>query len=392
MRIAVGVDIAKEVHWATALNEVGEALLDRRVPNDPRSLEELIEQLRALDAEITVGLDVVGGIASLAQAMLSAAGLPLVHVPGLAVNRARQGTTGGESKSDPRDARVIADQVRSRRDLRPIAAAEELDTGIRLLVGRRRDLTDEQTRRLARLRDLLTSIHPGLEREVDVTNKGGLWLLTRYVTPAEIRAAGQSRLVAYLRRAGNLRQVEKLAEAALAAARTQRIAVPGEAVAASLIRELAREALATRERLEGLDKELGELLARHPDAALIRSLPGMGAVLTAEFIAEAGTITRFRSADALAAAAGLAPVLRQSGKVRFLRRPAGGNKGLKRVFYQSAFCSLNTPSSRAFYQRKRTEGKRHHQALIALARRRIDVLWAILASRQPFSEEHRKVA
>ena len=96
-----------------------------------------------------------------------------------------------ESKSDPRDARVIADQVRSRRDLRPIAAAEELDTGIRLLVGRRRDLTDEQTRRLARLRDLLTSIHPGLEREVDVTNKGGLWLLTRYVTPAEIRAAGQ---------------------------------------------------------------------------------------------------------------------------------------------------------------------------------------------------------
>ena len=101
MRIAVGVDIAKEVHWATALNEVGEALLDRRVPNDPRSLEELIEQLRALDAEITVGLDVVGGIASLAQAMLSAAGLPLVHVPGLAVNRARQGTTGGEQERSP---------------------------------------------------------------------------------------------------------------------------------------------------------------------------------------------------------------------------------------------------------------------------------------------------
>jgi hypothetical protein len=60
----------------------------------------------------------------------------------------------------------------------------------------------------------------------------------------------------------------------------------------------------------------------------------MGAVLTAELIAEAGDIRRFRSADALAAAAGLAPVLRQSGKVRFLRRPTGGNKGLKRVFYQ----------------------------------------------------------
>jgi NADPH-dependent 2,4-dienoyl-CoA reductase/sulfur reductase-like enzyme len=88
--------------------------------------------------------------------------------------------------------------------------------------------------------------------------------------------------------------------------------------------------------------------------------------------------------DALAAAAGLAPVLRQSGKVRFLRRPTGGNKTLKQVFYQSAFCSLHSPDSRAFYARKRREGKRHHQALIALARRRINVLWAMLQKRQPY--------
>jgi transposase len=95
-------------------------------------------------------------------------------------------------------------------------------------------------------------------------------------------------------------------------------------------------------------------------------------------------LTRVCGVDALAAAAGLAPVLRQSGKARFLRRPAGGNKSLKRVFYQSAFCSLQQPDSRAVYARKRRQGKRHHQAIIALARRRIDVLWAILRSRQPF--------
>ena len=118
----------------------------------------------------------------------------------------------------------------------------------------------------------------------------------------------------------------------------------------------------------------------------------MGAVLTAELIAEAGNLQRFRSADALAAAAGLAPVLRQSGKVRFLKRPTGGNKTLKRVFYQSAFCSLHTADSRTFYDRKRREGKRHHQALIALARRRINVLWAMLQNRQPFQEDFKKAA
>jgi len=131
-------------------------------------------------------------------------------------------------------------------------------------------------------------------------------------------------------------------------------------------------------------RELETLLQRHPDAALIRSLPGMGAVLTAELIAEAGSLSRFRSADALASAAGMAPVLRQSGRTRFLRRPNGGNKGLKRVFYQSPFCSLNHDDSRAFYERKRREGKRHHRAVIALARRRVNVLWAVLNSRTPF--------
>src|SRR5512147_3256269 len=117
----------------------------------------------------------------------------------------------------------------------------------------------------------------------------------------------------------------------------------------------------------------------------------MGAVLTAELIAEAGNLRRFRSADALAAAAGLAPVLRQSGKVRFLKRPTGGNKTLKRVFYQSAF-SLHTADSRTFYDRKRREGKRHHQALIALARRRINVLWAMLQNRQTFQADFKNAA
>ena len=384
MRVAVGIDVAKTAHWVTAIDDAGTVLIDRSVANEPDAIEELIAELRSLEGEVTIGLDVVGGIAGLAEAMLAAASFRLVHVPGLAVNRARQGTTGGEAKSDPRDARVIADQVRTRHDLRTVETGTEIDLELRLLVGRRRDLVDEQTRRLSRLHGLLVSIHPGLERVLDLTTKGSLWLLTRYVTPAEIRRAGRDRLVSHLKRAGGLRTIAQLADAALASAQAQRIAVPGERMAAMFVRELAAEALAARKRLAELDRALEARLTHHPDAALIRSLPGMGAVLTAEFIAEAGTIRRFASADALAAAAGLAPVLRQSGKVRFLRRPTGGNKALKQVFYQAAFCSLHSPDSRAFYARKRREGKRHHQALIALARRRINVLWAMLQRRQPY--------
>jgi transposase len=384
MPISVGIDIAKEAHWVTAVDADGLVRLDRKLPNTPTDIAALIEELVSLGGAIRVGLDVVGGIAGLAEAMLATAGLALVHVPGLAVNRARQGTTGGENKSDPRDARTIADQVRTRSDLRPIDPASELDLEIRLLVGRRRDLVDAQTQRLSRMHDLLVGIFPGLEACLDLKAKGPLHLLTRYVTPAELRAAGKKRLVRHLKAARGLPHVEALVDRALAAAAEQTIAVPAERMTARLIRELATEALVNRIRLLDLDRELEALLERHPDAALIRSLPGMGVVLTAELIAEAGDLSRFRSADALAAAAGMAPVLRQSGRTRFLRRPSGGNKSLKRVFYQSAFCSLGHDDSRIFYDRKRREGKHHHQAVIALARRRVNVLWALLHSRTPF--------
>ena len=381
MRISVGIDIAKEIHWVTAIDADGAVQIDRKLPNTPADIATLSDELTALRGTVRIGLDVIGGIAGLAQAMLAEAGFALVHVPGIAVNRARQGTVGGENKSDPRDARTIADQVRTRPDLRPIEPAAELDLEIRLLVSRRGDIVQAQTQRLSRMRDRLVGVFPGLEACLDIKTKGPLHLLTKFVTPAELPAASKKRLV---QAAGGLPKVEDLADLVLTVAAEQTIAVPAERMTARLIRELANEALASRTRLSELDRELETLLQRHPDAALIRSLPGMGAVLTAELIAEAGNLARFRSADALASAAGMAPVLRQSGRTRFLRRPNGGNKGLKRVFYQSAFCSLNHDDSRAFYERKRREGKRHHQAIIALARRRVNVLWAVLNSRTPF--------
>jgi transposase len=398
MGVAVGIDIAKEFHWVRAVSSGdSRVLLDRRVENDPASIQSLIDELQLLGAEhgaLRAGIDVIGGIAGLVAAMLNDAGIEVVHVSGLAVNRARQGTVGGEHKSDPRDAAVIADQVRHRRDLRPVDALSEIDAGIRLLVGRRRELVVDQTRRIARLRDLLTSIFPGLERIVDPSQKGSVQLLSRYVTPSEIRRAGRRRLIDHIARGGRLsrKHVEALADAALGAAQTQTITVPGERVAADLVRELALEVAAAKQRLAVLDADLEAALERHPDAALIRSLPGMGVTLTAEFIAEAGSINRFATPDQLAAAAGLAPVLKQSGKVRYLKRATTGNRALKRVFFQSAFCSLNHPTSRAFYARKRAERKTHHQAVIALARRRVDVLHAMLRNRQPYQVRPAKAA
>lgn len=395
MTVAVGIDIAKEIHWVCLkITETGQLLASHKVDNTPADIAGLVDEIRTTAEQhgaATVGIDILGGIAALAEAMLLDAGIMLVHVPGLAVNRARRATVGGEHKSDPKDAAVIADQVRMREDLRPVTAQRGVDVDLRLLVSRRSEIVTDQTRRAARLRDLLVSIHPGLERVVDVTGKAGLHLLTRYVTPAEIRAAGRRRLLAHLRRAGHLREttMTALTDAAVAAAQAQRITVPGETVAAELIRALATEMLSAREQLKVIDARIEAILAEHPDAALVRSLPGMGATLTAEFLAITGGIDRYTSGDQLAAAAGLAPVLKQSGKSRYLQRATAGDKALKRVFYQSAFIAISCdPASKTYYQRKRTEGKVHHQAVISLARRRVNVLHAMLRNRQPYNAGH----
>src|SRR5215207_8553927 len=113
MKLAVGADVAKGFHWVSVVDMSGAERLSRRVDNDPAAIAALIAEIAELAAgeDLAVGVDVMGGIASLLVVMVQDAGLPVLHVPGLAVNRARQGTVGGENKSDPRDARVIAEQV-----------------------------------------------------------------------------------------------------------------------------------------------------------------------------------------------------------------------------------------------------------------------------------------
>jgi transposase len=388
MTVKVGIDVAKQFHWVViVVAETGKILTSQRTDNDPDSIEELITQLRQAQTDhgdLTAAIDLMGGVATLLTSMLLDAGIRLVHVPGLVVNRARRASKGGETKSDPRDAAAIAEQLRLRDDWREVLLDDELTLDLRMLVSRRRELVVDQTRRLARLRETLASFVPGLERAVDVTNLADLRLLARYSTPAEIRRAGRRRITEHLLHAGVRRSyAESLVDKALTAADTQRVVVPGETRLAGFTREFATEAITVRRRVSELDSEITRDLDRHPDAALVRSLPGMGATLTAEFLAEAGDLARFASADELASAAGLAPVLQQSGKMRYLRRASAGNKRLTFIFYQSAFCAIGTdPVSQAFYRRKRAEGKRHHQALIALARRRVNVLFALVQHRE----------
>ena len=220
---------------------------------------------------------------------------------------------------------------------------------------------------------------PALERALDLNSKGPLTLLTHYQTPAQLTRAGHKHIATYLRNR-SVKGSNKVAHKALDAAKAQSVSLPAQEVASGIVADLAAEVLSLKGRIESIDEEIGQRFFARPEARILTSLPGMGLILGAEFVVTVGDVSAFESADRLAAYAGLVPASRDSGKrVGNRRRMRGGNKTLKRVFYQSAFSSLRgCAESRAFYERKRAEGKRHTQALIALARRRVNVLWAML--------------
>ena len=114
------------------------------------------------------------------------------------------------------------------------------------------------------------------------------------------------------------------------------------------------------------------------------SMPGIGPRAGAWILAEIGDGPAFATGSKLAAYAGLAPVTRQSGtSLAGETRSRRGNHRLKNAMFLAAFASLRDPASKAFYDRKRTEGKRH-TALICLARRRCDVFLAMLRTGQHY--------
>jgi transposase len=378
-RAWAGVDAGKAHHHCVVIDADGKRLLSRRVANDEPDLLALIGEVAAI-GEVTWAVDLPDGGAALLIGLLVAAGQELLYIPGRAVNRAADGYRG-EGKTDARDAAVIADQARMRRDLAPLRPGDEITVELALLTARRADLVADRTRVINRLRGLLTSIFPALDRALEnLTASGPLILLTGFQTPAAIRAAGAAGVEAWLRER-KARNAGKLAALAAAAADRQHAILPGEKLTAEVIAALAREVMTLNEQIKHTDTLIEGRFHQHRLAPVIDSMPGIGVVLGAEFLAATGgDLTTFANPDRLAGFAGLAPAPRDSGRIHGnLHRPRYYHRGLNRVFYYSAMISISCcPDSRRYYDRKRAEGKKHTQAVMALARRRVNVLWALL--------------
>ena len=389
-RLWAGVDVGKEHHWVCVVDDTGMAVLSRKLVNSEQPIRVLIGEIDALSQDVCWALDLTTVCASLLLTVLADAGKSVRYLAGRAVWQASATYRGGEAKTDAKDARVIADQSRMRgSDLPVLHPYDDLITELRMLTAHRADLVADRTRTINRLRQQLMAVCPALERVAQPTqDRGWVVLLSRYQRPKAIRQSGLSRLTKTLTDAG-VRNASTIAEAAVDAAKTQTVRLPGEEVAAALVAELAQGVISLDERIKATDADIEGRFRRHPLAEVITSMPGIGFRLGAEFLAAVGDPALIGSADQLAAWAGLAPVSRDSGKrTGRLHTPMRYSRRLRRVMYMSALTAIRCdPHSKSYYQRKRDEGKRPIPATICLARRRTNVLYALIRDNRTWQPE-----
>ncbi|MET9490054.1 IS110 family transposase [Nocardia sp. NPDC006630] len=382
--VICGIDVGKGEHHAVGLRtDDGKRLYDKALPNDETRLRAVFERLAA-HGPLLIVVDQPNTIGALPVTVARAAGHDVAYLPGLAMRRIAD-LYPGQAKTDARDAFIIADAARTMpHALRRVDTGDEALTELGVLVGFDDDLAGEATRTINRIRGLLTSIHPALERVLGprTAHPAVLEILSRCGGPMGIAAAGRRKLTAIATKHAP-RMGTRLVEEILTALPQQSVTVPGTNAAEIVLPKLADSLKAVLLQRNTIAADIERMLDDHPLAKVLTSMPGVGVRTGARILLEVGDGSAFATAGHLAAYAGIAPITHRSGSSIRGEYPArSGNHKLKRALFLSAFAALHDPASRTYYDRKRAEGKKHNAALICLARRRCDVLHAMLRTGQ----------
>jgi len=331
-------------------------------------------------------------IGALPVAVARDCGCQVAYLPGSAMHKAAQ-LLPGDAKTDARDAFVIATTALRMPDtLRAVDRDSEVLANLKVLAGFDDDLAQQATRSINRLRSLLLQIHPALERVFAgsrLTTALALDLLAHYGGPTKLKRSGVKRVTTWAASTHH-RGAEALVADIFQALTEQTVVVAGTTAVEQVVPTIAATITTLKAQRAELAGRIDALLADFPLREVLVSMPGVGAKTAATILLAIGDGAGFPSAAHLAAYAGIAPTTRRSGSSIRGEHPArGGNKRLKNALFHSAFvAAFCDPESHAYYERKRSQGKRHNAAIMCLARRRCDVIYAMLKTGTPYQPRH----
>jgi transposase len=391
-KVFVGHDWAEAHHDVFIVDDSGRRLAGGRVAEGVDGIGRFHEMLAGLvddPAEVVIATETDRG---LFVSALVAAGYTVIAVNPMSTSRYRERHSTSGAKSDPGDAKVLADLARTdAHNHRRIAGDSELSEAIKVLARAHQSMIWTRQRQTNQLRSTLREFYPAALVAFDeLAGRDALAVLAVASTPTAGRLLSLSKIQAALRRGGRQRRIEQRAIEIQTVLRAEQLAAPDliadamGATVAALVAVIAE----LNTQIDSLEVKLADRFEQHPDAKIIRSLPGLGMTLGARVLAEFGDApNRYSDSKSRKNYSGMSPITRASGKHHVVRARYARNKRLSDACYMWAFAALTTsPGARAFYDEHRSRGDTHNRALRALANRLVGILHGCLRHQTHYNE------
>jgi transposase len=381
--LLVGIDVGCRRH-RVAVGMPDGALLDQfDLEHQPTAFNAFFARVEKQAAKhglsISVGMEGYGGWARPLDEMVLAKGWTLLNVNNLKLARYKE-IFPSPAKTDAIDARKILELMRLRpllpqaKDiLNEVISAPQVNHDMKLLSRRRRQLVNERVMVVNRMHSNLQAIAPGLvEMTGSVDNQWFLRLLTARDTFEQLAHMHHSSLLKIKgigqKYAGLVRNWQRTAQL------SSDVLMVGD-----MVMEDARRVLALADQITRIEAHLRDLMPESAMATTIASITGFGLICASELAGEIGAIERFSSESALARYIGMAPLDNSSG----VYTGAKGGKQVNRRAKAAMMTAVarhyeNTPQSKAYYDKKRAEGKKHNQAVRSLGRHITRVIWSLV--------------
>lgn len=380
--IRVAVDVGRNSHHVGIADPQGRILEEFSIPHSQEGFAEFFTRVerhrKELELPVAVAMEGYNGHGRPLDRMVQEKGYRLYNVNNLKLARFRE-IFPGPAKTDSLDVHKILelfhlkDHLPMAKDvLQEVPRIPAVNQKLKRLTRRRRQLVNEKVRVLSRLQTDLQAICPellGLPGSVD-----NLWFLRflascddleelAQLTPEEIR--------------GIPGVGKKYAEVIRGWQRRAEFSPEVDYVGPMIVAD-ARRILELLQEIAALEGVIGELCRESELARRLRSIPGFGAISAAELAGEIGTWERFSSEASLALYLGMCPLDKQSGQVHGTRPPRQVNRRAKAAMMVAVAHHIwEVPESRAYYEKKRAEGKRHNQAVRSMARHLVRVMWSM---------------
>ena len=387
--LCVGVDVGYKAHRVGIARPDGSILEEFDISHSDAGFHEFfrrVEQHRQQMAlPVAVAMEGYNGYARPLDRLVQDKGYRLYNVNNLKLARFKE-VFPGAAKTDPIDTRKILelfqlkDQLPLAKDaIQEVVSAPAVNEKLKRLSRRRRHLVIEKMRVLNRMQADLQAVCPEL---LAATNDAdNLWFLRLLTFRDDLQQLARLRRSTILQIPGVGQKYARLIQEWQAKAQFSReIEYVGP-----MIIEDARRILELRAQIHALDEALAELAQQSEIARRLSTIPGFGKTSIAELAGEIGTLERFASEASLALYLGMCPLTRQSGQMCTARAPRQVNTRCKAAMMTTVARHIAcVPQSRAYYDRKRAEGKRHNQAIRSLGRHLVRVIWAMLRDQRDY--------